>query len=183
MESPKHQLEIIPEETLSPQLDAAIRALLCECFPPDAPIFRRNRCWHNCAPEYTIIHRREGNIFGHVGIVRRTITCGGVSVEIAGIESLAVSPAMRGSGLSRELMNEEMAEAKRRGIPFGFLFCSPKLESFYGSLGWRRTDAKITMLNENGRDTPRYEKCIAMYANLAEEKFPEGDIHLRGRDW
>lgn len=183
MESPKHKLEIVPEETISPQLDAAIRDLLCECLPPDAPIFRRNRCWNHCAPEYTLVYRHAAKVLGHVGVVHRTITCSGVSVDIAGIESLAVSLAMRGTGLSRELMNESMAEAKRRDIPFGFLFCSPNLEHFYASLGWQKTNARVTILDENGKDAPQPNKNIAMVLNLGEKTFPEGDIHLQGRDW
>ncbi|MBN1555706.1 MAG: GNAT family N-acetyltransferase [Phycisphaerae bacterium] len=183
METPKHKLEIVPEENITPELDAGIRALLCECFPPDVPIFRQNRCWHDCAPEYTLVYRREGKVLGHVGVMRRTITCGGVPVDIAGIESLAVSPTMRGTGLSRELMNESMAEAKRRGIPFGFLFCSPQLAKFYASLGWRTTHAAVTMHDENGLDVPQSDKSAAMFLNLTPQTFPEGDIHLQGRDW
>jgi predicted N-acetyltransferase YhbS len=183
MELPPFKLEIVSEDAVSPELDAAIKDLLCECFPVDTEEFRKSRHWHGSAPAYSLVYRQGSSVPGHVGIVRRTITCAGRPVEVAGIESLAVSPTLRGSGLSRQLMIESMAEAKRKGIKFGFLFCSPKLERFYASLGWRRTNAAVTMLDQAGRDVPLPEKSIAMSLDLADETFPDGEIDLQGRDW
>jgi predicted N-acetyltransferase YhbS len=183
MESPEYQLEIVLEEAVSPELDVAIRALLCECFPPDVPLFRQCRWWHGCMPEYSLVCRQDQYVLGHVGIVRRTITCGGKPVDVAGIQSLAVSSALRGSGLSRQLMGRSMVEAKRRGILFGLLFCLPTLERLYASLGWERRNTTVTMLDEAGLDVPLPGKNIMMVLNLTSEAFPQGDIHLQGRDW
>jgi predicted N-acetyltransferase YhbS len=183
MESPPFKLEIVSEDAVTPELDTAIKDLLCECFPVDLKEFRQSRHWHGSAPAYSLVYRQGRAVLGHVGVVRRTITCAGRPVEVGGIESLAVSPTLRGSGLSRQLMAESMVEAKRIGLKFGFLFCSPKLERFYGSLGWRKTDAAVAMLDQAGRSIPLPGKSIVMSLDLGDETFPDGEIHLQGRDW
>jgi len=122
-------------------------------------------------------------VVGHVAIVIREIRCGGASVTVAGVQSLAVAPDFRGTGLSRRLMTEAMDEAKRRGIAFGLLFCVPGLESFYASLGWIRTDEAVTMRDKEGRPVPIPASNIAMFKPLGSTPFPTGPIDLRGRDW
>ena len=168
---------------MTPATDAAIKRLLCECFPPDVEAFTRSRYWHGTGPTYTLIQRDGGDVVGHVGVVRRTVRCGGRPVEIAGIQSLCVVPRMRVTGLSWALMREAMAEARRRGIKFGLLFCVPRLERFYGSLKWVRTDAPMTMDDERGEPVAIPTKNIAMYIQLTGEPFPDGPVHLGGRDW
>ena len=182
-EGGEFELECIEERAMPPELDASIRGLLCECFPPDVEAFSRSRHWHDCAPAWTLIFRESGRVLGHVGVVVRTISWGRQQVQVAGIQSLAVCPHLRGSGLAQALMRRAAAEAGWRGVRFGFLFCGPGLERFYSRLGWRRTDAAVTMADENGRTVPMPAKNVAMALALADEPLPQGDIDLNGRDW
>jgi len=178
----KYELKVIEERDISAETDAAIKALLCECFPRDAAAFSRSRHWHGTAPAYSLAHWREGRVVGHVGIVIREVRCGERAARVAGIQNLAVAPGCRGRGLSQQLMIEAMGEAARRRIPYGLLFCIPELERFYAALGWRRTDVSVTMI-ENGRHVPIPGKNITMFKELAGEPFPAGDIDLQGIDW
>jgi hypothetical protein len=76
-----------------------------------------------------------------------------------------------------------MAEAERRGIPYGMLFCVPGLERFYGSLGWSRVDVAVTMVDEAGREVQLDGKNIAMVKALNGAPFAAREVHLEGADW
>jgi predicted N-acetyltransferase YhbS len=177
------ELRRIDEAGMTLEMDAAIRHLLCACFPNDAAVFARVRAWHDCMPTYSQVASDAASVVGHVGVVIREITCGGERVTVAGVQSLAVAPEFRGAGLSRRLMSEAMDEAKRRGIEFGLLFCVPGLGRFYASLGWQRTHQPSIMLDEHGRRTPIRAYNIAMFKPLGSTPFPGGPIDIRGRDW
>ena len=176
-------VEIIDEDQIASELDAAIRRLLCDCFPADMTAFSASRAWNGVHPLYSVICRHRDRIVGQIGIVERLITCGGVPVRIAGVQSLAVVPDWRKSGASQRLMTAAMDDARRRGIRFGLLFCLPGLANFYARLGWRQIERAVTMLDAAGRSVPLTAKNIAMNLPLGDEKFPPGPIDLAGRDW
>ncbi len=178
----KCELTLIDERDISTEADAAIKALLCGCFPPDAAAFSISRHWHGTAPAYSLAHWKENRVVGHVGVVIREVRCGDTPALIAGIQNLAVAQELRGRGLAQQLMIEAMAEAAGRGVPFGLLFCVPRLEHFYASLGWQRTDVSVTMI-EYGKEVPIPGKNITMFKELGGKPFPGGDINLRGMDW
>ncbi len=104
-------------------------------------------------------------------------------ITVAGIQSLAVAPERRGTGLSQRLMAGAADEAVRRGIDYGLLFCVPGLERFYATLGWARTDERVTMQDEWGRTVPMPASNICMFKVLGRRSFPAGAINLCGRDW
>jgi len=176
-------LQVIDEHDIAQELDTAIRRLLCECFPADAEVFSVRRAWNDVRPAFSVFGRHGDNVVGQVGIIERQITCGGMPIRMAGIQSLAVTPDWRRRGLSQRLMNAAMHEAQRRGIRFGLLFCVPGLEGFYGGLGWRRIDRAVTMQDATGRSVPLTAKNITMELALAGDPLPPGPIDLEGRDW
>ena len=185
METPESSfsLEVLEEGQISPQIDRAIRDLLCECFPADSDVFPYTRYWHNLAPEYSVVCRDGQVVVGHVAIAVRTITCAGKPIQVAGPASVAVSAGQRGAGLSRRLMKAALAEAVRRRIPFGLLFCTPELAPLYSSMGWHHTDRPVAMRDEKGRSVPIPRKNVALFVELADESFPPGPLDLQGRDW
>jgi predicted N-acetyltransferase YhbS len=176
-------LEVIPEADITPDTDAAIRALLCVCFPQDEPAFSQSRSWHASDPSFSVVGRLHQRIVAHVGIVVRTIRVGQREVAVAGVQNLCVSPTHRGRGLAQAAMAHALDHARRRGLRFGLLFCVPELVPYYESAGWSRSDATITMLDETGQDSPLPEPNIGMHIAFGDESFPRGDIHLAGRDW
>jgi len=182
-ESAGCNLTIVDETCMTAQLDAAIRRLLCDFFPADAAIFGKERCWHGCKPEFTVVHQTPAGVLGHVGVVRRTVSCDGVEVDAFGIQSVAVSPSLRGAGIGGKLMNAAVGEAKRRGIPLGLLFCTPQLEQLYHRMGWRKVDVVVWMRDENGNRVKLTDKNIAMCLDFAGNPLPRGPLDLQGRDW
>jgi predicted N-acetyltransferase YhbS len=146
-------------------------------------IFSKTRHWHGSAPAYSLVHQRNRQALGHVGIVVRTVMAGGTPVKVAGIQNLAVRPNRRGTGLGAKLIAAAMDEARRRGISQGLLFCAPTLEKFYKALGWATVPASVIMLDEQGRRVPIPGKNICMVKPLSVTPFPPGVIDLHGADW
>jgi len=179
----KFQLTIISEPEVTPAEDALIRALLCECFPDEIPTFSHTRYWHNSRPTFIVIYPEHDRVLGHVSVVVREISCDGRPVTVAGVQNVAVTPILRGTGLSHQLMREAMEEAAKRDIPWGMLFCVPALERFYSSLGWQKIEARVTMRDENGHRVPIDPKNITMVKKLAGTEFSAEDIYLEGPDW
>ena len=178
-----YSLAVLEEDQISPTMDRAIRDLLCECFPADSDVFPHTRYWNDLAPEYTVVCESGQQVVGHLAITVRTITSAGKPIRVAGPLSVAVAVGQRGAGLSRRLMDEAFAEAVRRRVPFGLLFCVPELEPLYSSMGWQHTDQPVTMRDEQGRSVPLPRKNNAMFIELGNDSFPRGPLDLRGRDW
>ncbi len=176
-------IAILPESAVSESLDRAIRRLLCECFPADAAAFALSRAWHGCAPAWTVIAREDEQLLACAAVVERTIACGTRPVVVAGVGNLCVTPVRRGTGLARRVLERVHAEARGRGLAFGLLFCTEALEPLYAALGWSRVEAPITMLDREGLPAPLPPGNIGMYAALGEQPWPDGPVHLQGRDW
>lgn len=177
-------LEIVEETRMTAELDLAIRTLLCNCFPENAATFRETRAWQQSVPEFSVIARQDNTVVGHVAVVHRRISCSrGKTVDVAGIQGVAVGEPMRGTGLSHRLLDTALQQATRHGLPFGLLFCRPMLERFYASLGWRRTDQPITIRDADNTIATLPHTRLAMYIPLSDRPFPEGPLDLRGRRW
>jgi predicted N-acetyltransferase YhbS len=179
----RFQLKVIEEDKMTPEKDAAIRQLLCGCFPEDAVIFRKTRHWHGSAPAFSLVEEGQGRINGHVGVVVRAITCGARELTVGGIQNLAVRPELRGSGLGRALAARCMIEAKSRGLMYGLLFCVPALRRYYESLGWFTVGAPVSMLDSQGVKSQLPAKNICLAMRLGSTPFPPGNIDLQGADW
>lgn len=176
---------VIDESALSVADDRAIKACLAAAFPADAATFVASRAWHGSAPEYTLVAEDDATLamVGHIGMIVRTVTAGGVAALVAGVQNFGVHPTWRGGNIGPTLMRMALDEARRRGIPHGLLFCVPELERYYQKSGWRRTDAEVTMDYDGQNRIPIPGKNIAMTNPVAGMPFPAGPIHLNGADW
>ncbi len=177
---------IIKNSNIPPDIDSAIREGLVECFPKDRKHFSRQRSWHS-TPEWILYAiTADGIVAAHIAIVERLITVGlsSIQVKVAGLQSIFVRPRWRKTGLSDRIMKIALDESRNRGLEAGLLFCREVLAGkVYGRMGWKKVDANVFMVNDEGKRIPRPEKDIAMSIPLAIEKFPEGDIDLHGPDW
>ena len=180
---PTLTLELIEEPLMPPATERAIRQLLCECFPADAAVYAHRRAWHDSTPTYTLVSRRADLIVGHLAIVVRTVRCADRPVTVAGVQSFCVAPPYRGTGLAGRLMTRALDEATRRAIPFGLLFCVPRLVPLYRTLGWSKTVRPVAMLDRHGESVPIPEKNTCMLIELGHERFPPGPLDLEGPDW
>ncbi len=177
-------LRLIPEEAMTPDLDAAIRRGLCVCFPDNAADFSLTRSWHGSGPAWTALVEDDGLILAHAGAVDRVIRAGDRPLAVAGIQNVYVLPPHRASGLSNLVMKAVMEEAARRARDCGLLFCVPRLERLYSRMGWIALPADTPVVRvDGGVECPIPGKNIAMYYPLAQRDFPPGLIHLQGNDW
>jgi predicted N-acetyltransferase YhbS len=176
--------EVVDESLVSVALDGAIRDLLVVCFPADTATFSRTRYWHGSAPVFSVVHRKNGRVLGHVGVVARTILSGENRIAVGGVQNLAVRPETRGTGIAPRLMESAMVEAQRRGLGFGLLFCVPGLKRFYIGLGWVAVDVVARMRDPDSNATTLIPgKNICMTKTLGSHAFPAGEIDLCGPDW
>jgi predicted acetyltransferase len=164
--------------------DAAIRAGLCLCFPPDREVFSRTRAWHGTRPAWSVLVEMADRIVAHAAIVERQVLVGGEKVRVAGALNVFVLPDCRGQGLFRQVMSSAMDEAYRRRSDFGLLFCTPEIGAKYERLGWRLlADRRVTRIDEQGQEQPLPAKNVTLFHPLRRSDFPAGDIHLLGNDW
>ena len=176
--------QIVPEAAVSPAQDAAIRAGLCICFPPDYAIFSRTRAWHGSLPAWSVLVIGGESVVAHGGIVEREILVGLKRVRIAGVQNVFVLPEFRGRGLFRQVMSAAINEARRRGLDFGLLFCTPEIGRKYARQGWQRLYRRnVTRIDEEGRPQPLPAKNVTLYYPLANRRMPPGDLDLLGNDW
>ena len=174
----------ITESQMEPALDAAIRTSLCACFPHDREVFAHTRAWHGCLPDWSVVREDGGTVIAHAGVVERTIRVGEEAVRVAGVQNVFVLPDYRGEGLCRLVMTAAMAEAQRRQLDFGLLFCTESLSTIYSNLDWRRLDQRtILRIDADGREGPLPPKNLGMFYPLARHDFPAGTVRLQGNDW
>jgi hypothetical protein len=175
---------IVPEEFVTAEEDAAIRAALCLCFPANVDVYSRTRGWHGSLPAWSVIVEHQGQVIAHGGIVERKIRAGLEDVLVAGVMGVLVAPEYRKKHLFRQIMTLAMEEAYRRNFDLGVLFCFPELIPLYGALGWRLLSGRrVTRIDESGLPQPIPAKNVTMFYPLHRSDVPPGDIHLRGNDW
>ena len=174
---------IVPEEDVTPELDAAICDTLNVSFPDNQIVFEQGRQWHGTGPAYSIVIERDGCIAGHIGVADRTIRVGDRRMRVAGIMNVCVRPEYRKQGLSDRMMAVALDEAKRRAFDAGMLFCVPYLEKVYARTGWHTSHEPVARIDEHGNETGLPAENITMVIPIVLEAFPNGPIHLQGNDW
>lgn len=180
----KMKPRIVPEDKISPAEDAAIRAALCLCFPPDREVFSHSRAWHGSYPTWSVLVDQQDRIIAHAGIVEREVLIGTERVRVAGIQNVFVLPEYRGAGLFQQVMSVAMDVALHRGLDLGLLFCSREIAVKYARIQWRLLEARnATRIDENGCPASLPAKNVTMVYPLRRSEAPPGDIHLLGNDW
>ena len=179
------QLRVVYEKEMTADLDGRIRAALCHCFPADHAVFSRARGWHGSVPAWTLIlEDARQRVAAHVGIVERTIAVGDATLRVAGVQNVCVLPEYRSRGYCDQVMNAMTNEATCQEYECGLLFCGVDLCKVYRRCGWTSLDARtIVRTNKKGESVNLPSGNTAMFLPLVTEKFPQGDIHLRGNDW
>ncbi len=177
-------VQIFDEQSLTPQVEAAIRQTLVKCFQKDAEFFSHSRAWHGSAPTFSAVVVEGDEVIAHLGVVERRVTVGGTLVDVAGLQNVCVLPEHRGRGFCREMLAAAMAEAKGRGVDFGLLFCVAATVPVYERSGWQRLlDRSVVRVDSDGREKALEEGNLPMWLPLGKRDFPVGEVHLGGNDW
>lgn len=177
-------VQLINEQDLPANLEAAIRQTLVACFPKDTDFFSHSRAWHGSAPTFSAVILDNQEVIAHLGVVQRQVTIGGTPADVAGIQNVAVLPGYRGRGLCRAMLTAAMDEAKQRGLDYGILFCVADSVPLYARCGWRRLlDQNVVRVDTDGQEKPLVEGNLPMWLPLGKQEFPSGEIDLGGNDW
>ena len=175
---------IVPEAQVEPDLDARIKEGLCVCFPPDAEVFSKTRCWHGSGPAWSVLIEHDGKVIAHVGIVDRTIRLDGEPVRVAGVQNVFVRPEHRGRRLSAQVLNAAMTHAHELRFDCGLLFCGNQTEKIYSRCGWRTLAVdQILRADESGGETPWALEGLVMFFPLRRKDLHAGRISLQGQEW
>jgi predicted GNAT family N-acyltransferase len=132
-------------------------------------------------PEWYILGFRRGELITHVGVLRRIITVGQISLPVAGVCYLITEPENRNQGLASAVMREAVTFLKNElGQAFGLLTCRSRLESFYARTGWRTVAGPTIFAQPDGI------RCcggLTMVNECRGIPWPEGEINLGGLPW
>lgn len=144
------------------------------------------------ADVHTMIFRGDVAV-AHVGYQRRVIRVGAREVRVAGTGGVLVHPDWRSDGVGRRVMShaqQTMRDDDR--VDFGYLGCRDEVVPFYERTGWSRvsaveshvsiTDATATVTSAAGPILV-FPAMHAGDSDTGKDRWPSGDIDLRGTPW
>lgn len=109
--------ELVPEWALDPRDEAAIAALLAECFPTDFG----GRSFYRQRPHVRLLWR-DAEIAGHLALHYRSMRLGDALIRVLGLGDLAVRGDARGQGGGTRLVARALDEARRARCDAALLF-------------------------------------------------------------
>ncbi|MEU4348114.1 GNAT family N-acetyltransferase [Streptomyces sp. NPDC023838] len=121
--------------------------------------------------------RHQGRLVAHAGLLPLPVSTGGVDAQVMGVGGVAVSPALRGHGLARLVVDAALDHARTRGPRHALLFCRPQLVALYRRLGWTPLHRDVEVEQPAG---PVVMPLRTMWIPLHDdEPWPEGPVRLR----
>lgn len=171
------RVEVRSVKRLSAAERSQLRGLLMRCFP--GLDFDDYAARH---PDEVVLVLEGRRLVSHLAIVHRIVRVGGAPVAVGGVGGVATDPDVAGRGLAGLALSRCAAHLRadvRR--PYGLLRCERALIPYYERHGWRRVHARL-FWREGGRrlaaagDVPMVLAC-------AGERWPAGDVDLRGPPW
>jgi aminoglycoside 2'-N-acetyltransferase I len=135
--------------------------------------------WANS--EWYVTGKLVERIVSIVGILRRRIRVGKITLEVGGIGGVATHPDYRQCGFSSALL-KRAAEFMRDDLQvvFGLLVCDQEMVSFYRKLGWQISHAELVFDLHGSKEV---FQGITMVLPLGSSPWPEGVIDLCGAPW
>ena len=136
------QTDILAEQDLRPDTDAAIGALLEGAFGRGAGY--EGRSFHKMRHHLRVLGWQDGQLIGHVALQLRAIRMGDAPLTIAGVGEVATHRDHRGRGVASALMRQAISEARDSLAQFAVLFGYPGL---YAPLGFRSQPNRLRYLS------------------------------------
>ncbi len=118
----------------------------------------------------------QGEALAHVALYDRLLRTTNGPLRAGGIGQVCVAPERRGRGMARALLEAVHQRLEKEGVPFAFLFGSPRL---YEPLGYRRVSNPLRATNALfGWWNPFRSPLLVR--PLAAARWPKGEICLNG---
>jgi GNAT superfamily N-acetyltransferase len=177
-------VRLVAEADLTPEDDAAIRALLVAACPRVWDHVR-GASWWGSRPDHRLLLLDGETLAAHLSLVRRVIEVGSDEVLVAGVGAVAVEPSRQRRGYGRRL-TEALLQALLRDVPvsFAFLHTGPADVPFYEAVGWTRVHATSRFRDpRTGLSEVTDGPTFVLPAGMAASAWPPGPIDLRGTPW
>ncbi len=125
----------------------------------------------------------EGRVGSHVGVLKHTVSAGGVPVVVGGVGGVVTVPEMQGHGLAQKGMRHAAAfMCEEMGVEFGLLFCLDRLKGFYESLGWQHVPERVEVEQESGPIEAPFNMMVLPCGGGARQ-WPAGEVKLNSLPW
>lgn len=180
---------VVEHDALSESQSAALRDLFDREYRAEHGEWNPDRPYgYSPADVHTVLFHGSTAI-AHVGFQRCFIRVGAHEVAVAGTGGVLVHPDWRSDGLGRRVMahaQQVMRDDDR--VDFGYLGCREEVASFYERTGWSRVDAverHVSMIDTNVTVTSSAGPILIFTAGsgAGADRWPQGDIDLRGTPW
>lgn len=149
-------------------------------WDPDMP--------YGYSPADTHVLAFRGQVLtAHVGFQCRLISVGSREILVAGTGGVLVDERYRGTGLGgRTLRLAQTVMREEAGVDFGFLGCRREVVPFYESAGWvqiHATERCLSRLDQTSVIVSEGGPNLVCSAKRHTNRWPQGDIDLRGTPW
>lgn len=131
--------------------------------------------------EWYVLGRVIGRVVSIVGILKRHIRIGELTLEVGGVGGFATHPEYQRRGYGSAVM-QRAAEFMRNDlqVEFGLLVCDQDMIAFYNRHGWQIAEEEMVFTSKGVKHIFR---DIIMVLPLAERPWPKGRIDLCGNPW
>lgn len=169
-------VDYLHDDTVDVKLDRQLRTLLTTCFtkPHDA-VFKRRRYFIEPYPHRWVV-RDDDRLIAHVGVHEKAARAAAAIYGIGGLAEVCVHPDFRGRGIVRDMIVAVHEWLRGHGFVFSILMGDPRI---YTSSVFR-TAAGVYC--DGAGDAPG-ARCLcgsAMVCELADVKWPDGDVYISG---
>jgi GNAT superfamily N-acetyltransferase len=172
------QVEFIRSSQVPPAIQENINRLDQLAFAGENTGAEANE-W--AASDWMVLGRLGGEIVTQLGLLKREIRVGAVSIPVGGVGGVATLPAWQRRGLSSSLMGAAAQFMQVKfNVPFGLLVCADETRPFYAKLGWKKVATELWFTG-NGKRQPL--QTTVMILPLSKQEWPVGEIDLCGLPW
>lgn len=142
-----HRLSLTCVADLSTEERASVRDLSLAVYPPEEWSDWPGQSLEWADPEWCVrIHDEDGMLVSYTGIVIRSITVDGESLQIGGIGGIKTHPVSRGRGYARQGIDAALQFFREHpDVKFALLVCEPHLLPYYSELGWSEFNGRLVV--------------------------------------
>jgi len=173
----EYNIKFISEEQVTDELDTKLRDLLVHCFPETAHIFSKQRFYHE-PPQYRwCIFGENDSLIAHVALHIKKVKTEFTNYDMGGIAEVCVHSDYRRQGITRMLLKQILDYLRERNIVFAMLFGDT---SVYSSSGFKQLNNKIRYFDQKSEEWKIEKDPSAMYLELGQVNWPEGNVDICG---